>query len=153
MNQYTELLRYIKSIADSDVFINTVTQGKLDDKDKYKMDIYPLLHIQVNSGNLSNGKVINFDVILECAQVRDENKEIVNDKFFENDNEVDNHNETLAALNRLWNIMYKDFEKVNITSSEDPTLTKFSDAGTNILDGWGLEFTVEVPNTTLNLCQ
>lgn len=152
MNQYSELLRYIKQLGTDDVFVNTITQGELKEAYLSKADIYPLLHVAIDSGSFSNGSTVLFRVLLECVSQRDINKEIVNEKFFNNDNEVDNHNETLASLNRIWNIMYKDFEDKNITASENPSLTKITYDKANILDGWSIEFEVEMPNTDLNLC-
>jgi len=84
--------------------------------------------------------------------IRDISKENSTDIFWEQDNEVDNHNETLASLNRMWLIMLTDFEKTNITASENPTLEIVTFDRANILDGWILTFQVEIPNTTINLC-
>ena len=153
MNQYSELLYYLKSLAEADVFINTITQGDISEAFLNKADIYPMFHIAIDSGGLSNGNVIIFNVVLTCLQQRDTNKEIVNDKFFLNDNEVDNHNETLASLSKIWNTMFNDLNDLNITSSENPTLEKISDEKGDRLDGWQLTFDVEMPNTTLNICE
>lgn len=152
MNQYSELLLYIKSLGEQDVFINTITQGDLQESYLSKADVYPLLHISIDSGSFTNGSTVLFNVLLECVALRDINKEIKTDKFFSNDNEVDNHNETLASLNRLWNLMYKDFEDKNITASENPTLNKITYDKSNIVDGWSIEFNVEMPNTEIRLC-
>jgi hypothetical protein len=95
---------------------------------------------------------MTFNIDLRCLAQRDINKEVVNDKFWKNDNEVDNLNETLAVLNRMWTSMYRDFEDVNITASENPSLEPLIYDEKNILDGWALNFTIELPNTTLNLC-
>lgn len=152
LNQYSELLRYIKQLGDNDTYINTITQGDLSEAYLSKTNIFPLLHISIDAGSFSNGSTVLFRVILECVAKRNTNKEIVGKDFFNNDNEVDNHNETLAFLNRLWTIMYKDFEDTNITASENPALTKISYEKASIVDGWSIEFEVETPNTTLNLC-
>jgi hypothetical protein len=153
MNQYSELLNYIKAIAEKDPFVNTITQGEISDSFLNKADIYPMLHIGVDAGSFTNGSMIVFDVVLTCLQQRDTNKEIVNDKFFLNDNEVDNHNETLSSLNRIWAIMYDDLYHRNIRSSENPTLQKITDEKVDRLDGWQLTFNVELPNKTINLCE
>jgi len=153
MNQYTTLLKYIYDLATADVFINTVTQGDTDKIDLDKGNIFSLLHITIESGSFSNGSTVNFSVSLDCLALRNINNNVViDDKFWKQDNEVDNHNETLASLNRLWTIMYKDFEKSNITASENPSLEKIAFSGKNLYDGWSLSFDVELPNTTLNLC-
>lgn len=152
MNQYTEFLNYIKSLGTSDIFVNTITQGEFDKLDLDKANIFPLLHVSVTGASFTNGSTIVFDVQIGCFEVRETNKAINTDKYFDNDNEVDNLNETLAVLNRLWVSMYKDFASNDITASENPTLEPMLEARTNLLDGWIMTFQVELPNTTLNLC-
>ena len=153
MNHYTQLLYYIKQLAEADQFVNTVTKGSFEDLDLNKKNIFNLLHINISGGSFTNGNTVIFDIQLGCFGIRDINKEIVNDKFWEQDNEVDNHNETLAVLNRLWLKMYTDFEKNNITSSENPTFEIQSFERHNLLDGWIMTFQVEMPNTIINLCE
>lgn len=152
MSHYSQLLQYIKTLAESDGMVHTVTRGDIPDVDLEKFNIYPLVHIDVDSGSFSNGNTVSFDVNLACLSIRDINKEIITDKFWNNDNEVDNHNVTHAIINRLWTSMYRDFTDNNITASENPTLDKITHGNTNLLDGWVLTFQVEMPNTTLNLC-
>lgn len=152
MNQYTQLLYYLKSLADADEFVNTVTQGDPDKIDWDKGNIFPLVHIVIDSGSFTNGQTIVFNVSLAALQQRDVNNEVISDKFWKQDNEVDNHNEMLAVLNRMWLTMYRDFSENNITASENPELNKITYAHQNTLDGWELNFEVELPNTTINLC-
>jgi hypothetical protein len=52
----------------------------------------------------------------------------------------------------MWLKMYTDFEDNNITSSENPSFELGSYEGSKLLDGARLTFTVEVPNTIINLC-
>ena len=153
MNGYSEILRYIKTLGDRDVFVNTVTQGDFEDVDTNKKNIFPLLHVQVGNANFLSDSVVRFDCQLGCFDIRDINKEIRTDKFYENDNEVDNLNETLAVINRIWLLMLKDFENNNITASESPSLEKFTEVKKNILDGWIMTFQIEVPNINISLCQ
>jgi len=152
MNHYTELLYYIKQIADADSFVNTITQGDFDELDLDKANIFPLLHVNITGGSFSNGQTVNLNVEIGCFNVRDFNKEINTDKYWLNDNEVDNLNETLAVLNRLWGYMYKNFGDNDITATENPSLEAVTEYGKNYLDGWILTFDVEMPNTTINLC-
>lgn len=153
MNQYSELLYYIKQLLESDDMVHTVTKGQMPEKDLEKFNIYPLCHIDISGGSFSNGQTVSFDVDIACMDIRDINNEIDDDKFWSNDNEVDNHNATLAILNRLWTSMYRDFSDKNITASENPTLNKITFEDSNLLDGWMISFQVELPNNTLNLCQ
>ena len=153
MNQYTELLMFIKQLAENQEMVNTVTQGRLDTFDLNKANLYQIVHIEVNGGSFTTGQTIILSVVLTVLQGRDINKEIKRDHFWNQDNETDNMNETLATLNQIWTNMHVGFEKNNITASENPTLDPIIYEKTNILDGWSLNFDVELPNTTLNLCQ
>lgn len=152
MNQYTELLYYIKQIGEQDPFVNTITQGDFEDLDLDKTNIFPLLHASITGAGFTNGQTVTFTVQIGCLDIRDINKDVNTDKFWLNDNEVDNLNETLSTLNRLWKKMYKNFDENNITSFENPTLDPVTEYGTNLLDGWIMTFDVEMPNTTISLC-
>ena len=153
MNHYSQLLYYLKNLGEADPFVNTITQGDFDKLDLNKSNIFPLLHINITGAGFTNGSTVTFSIQIGCFDIRDINKEIVTDKFWLQDNEVDNLNETLAVLNRLWGKMYKDFEDNNITANENPSLEPVTEAYTNLLDGWIMTFDVEMPNTTINLCQ
>lgn len=152
MNQYSELLYFLKGLAENNSLVNTVTKGAIDMIDLEKANIYPLVHITIEEAGFTNGATITFEVNLECLTERDLNQEIVEDKFWRQDNEVDNHNETLAILNDLWLRILRDWEDKNITTSDNATLNKIEFEKGNILDGWGMAFTVELPNTTISLC-
>ena len=153
LNMYTELLYYIKQLGEADPFVNTITQGEFDRLDLDKTNIFPLLHASITGAGFTNGQTVTFNIQIGCFNVRHVNKDINVDKFWLNDNEVDNLNETLATLNRLWLNMYKDFAENNITSSENPTLEPVVEYSKNLLDGWIMTFDVELPNTTISLCQ
>ena len=151
MNIYTQLLNYFKLLGESDTFVNTITQGDFDKIDLDKGQLHPLLHIQVNSGSFPGDAVVVFNVQIGCFDNRDINKEIVEDRFWKQDNEVDNLNETLATLNRLWLNMYRNFQSNNITASE-ASLEPTTYGGSKLVDGWIMTFDVTIPNTTISLC-
>ena len=151
MNHYTQLLTYIKQLGESDYFVNTITQGDFDKIDLDKGQLHPLLHVQINGSTFSTDQTIIFNVQVGCFDIRDINKEIVNDRFWKQDNEVDNMNETLATLNRLWSNMYRDFTDNNITASAG-SLEPSTYSKSKILDGWIMTFDVEMPNTEISLC-
>lgn len=153
MNQYSELLRYLRQLGEEDVFINTITQGDFADVDIDKKNIFPLLHLSIGNASFPSHSVIRFDVQIGAFDIRDINKEVNEDKFNRNDNEQDNLNETLSSLNRIWLKMSKDFEENNITASDAPTLEIHTFSRKNLLDGWIMTFQVDLPNTTLSLCQ
>lgn len=149
MNQLSQLYKYLYELADADEQVNKV----LKTPDLAKETIFPLVNIMIESGGFTNGSTINFNIELSCFNIRDINKEIQTDDFWQQDNELDNHNLAIAVLNRMWLKMYTDFEDNNITSSENPSFELGSLEGSKLLDGARLTFTVEVPNTVINLCQ
>lgn len=151
MNHYTQLLYFLKQLAESHPLVNTVTQGNADNIDLEKSNIFPLVHLTIEDANFTNGKTLVFPVTIECLTERDFNKEVIDNKFWKQDNEVDNHNETLAILNYMWTALYRDWNQNNLTTTEDATVTKIEFARGNVLDGWSLSFEVEVPNTDLCL--
>ena len=151
MNHYTQLLNYIKQLGEADYFVNTITQGDFSNIDLDKGQLHPLLHIQINGSSFTTEQTITFNVQVGCFDIRNINKEIVQDRFWKQDNEVDNMNETLATLNRLWLNMYRDFQDNNITASAG-SLEPSTYSKAKILDGWIMTFDVEMPNTTISLC-
>lgn len=153
MNQLSELYIYFKQLADSDSFIKSVRKLNPEQMANDKELIFPLLNVFIDAGGFTNGSTILFDVTLSAWDIRDKNNELITDQYWGQDNELDNHNTTLAILNRIWGKMYKDFENKNITASENPTFELGSMEGHKLLDGAVLTFQVELPNTIINLCQ
>lgn len=151
LNHYTELLTYVRSLADADPFVSTVTQGITEDIDLDKGNILPLLNIELFSPTFPNGTV-TFQLEITCLQLRDINKTIDEDKFWLQDNKTDNFNETLAVINVLVGKMKKDFGDTNISIDEAPAAEKLEEWGKNLLDGWVLTTTVTMPNNTVSLC-
>lgn len=151
LNHYTELLEFIKSTAMEDTLVNVVTQGEFSTIDFDKMTIRPFVHINITGATFSNGSTVNMSVQIGAFNERIENKNINNDKFWRNDNEVDNMNTTLSILNRMWTKMYLGFEQADIRASESPSIEPSVDNGLKI-DGWIITFDLEMPNTSLNLC-
>jgi hypothetical protein len=152
MNAYTQLLTYIKTLGEADIFVNTITKDGGADLDTYKGNVFPILDVFVTGASFPANAVVSYTIELTCVNLRDISKEISTDKFWGQDNEVDNLNETQAVLNRIWLNMVRDFADNNITASEDPTLTPIIYEGENIYDGWTLTMDIDVPNTTISLC-
>ena len=153
MNHYTQVLTYLKTLAEQDDFVNTVTQGNMSNVDLNKMNVFNLVHIDVLTAGFTNGQTITFDVEILSGQIRDSNKQDEGDKFMGQDNEPDNLNETLAVLNRMWFKMLEDFTDENIRVEETAALNQVTEWNKNLIDGWLMTFTIELPNTTISLCQ
>jgi len=52
MNSYTQLLNYIKTLGDADIFVNTITKTGEVDLDQYKGNVFPILDISIVNGAL-----------------------------------------------------------------------------------------------------
>lgn len=152
MNNYTELLTYLKILAEQDEFVSTITQGDTSDYDLDKGNLFPLINFDIINASFTNGNTIIFEVNIACCDIRDINKETRTDKFWLQDNKVDNLNEMLAVLNRMWFKMLQDFENNNIRVEESATLDELEEWNTNLVDGWLMNFTIELPNDTISLC-
>ena len=152
MNHYSQVLNYLKTLAEQDDFVNTVTQGDMSDVDINKMNVFNLVHIDVLTASFSNGQTINFDVEIMCGQLRDSNKTDEGDKFWNQDNEVDNLNETMAVLNRIWFKLLEDFTDQNIRVEESASLDQVTEWNKNLIDGWLMTFSIELPNNVIDIC-
>jgi hypothetical protein len=151
MNGYSELLNYFKELGTP--LVNKVTNKALDQIDQKKKNIFPMLNVLITGGGFPSDGTILFNVTLTCLDIRDINKEVNTDDYWNNDNEVDNINFCLQVINRIWLQMLKDFADNNITASENPTFEIGTLMHANLLDGVTINFDVTIPNTTINLCQ
>lgn len=152
LNHYTELLYYLKQLLEQDPLVNTVTQGDFDKVALNKMDIFMLCHIVIGDPFFTNGQTVGFNLEVAAIDIVDINKEVNTDKFFLNNNEVDVFNETLAVLNRFWTKINQDFEEKGIKAPDNSTLNQWESDKDNAV-GYVLNFTVELPNSKMSLCQ
>jgi len=150
MNQYSELLNYFKKYGDTSSYIKTTLKCEPSKLLEDKRVIFPILHVGVDSGDVQNG--IGFDIELTCLDDRDLSNELVEDVFWSNDNEIDNHNSTLALLVSLWEKISNDFANTGISTESTPTFEKITFAESKIADGWLMTFKIEMPNNQIDLC-
>lgn len=153
MNAYSELLRYIKKLAEEDDYIKTVLSRSSDDFDWEKGNIYPIFNVSALRGSFPTPALVTFSIELVCVDIRDLNPEDAEDKFWSNDNEVDNHNSTLASLSGIWTKLNRNFANNDIIASDNPTINQIEFDGVNLADGWSMTFDVTMPIRELNLCE
>ena len=96
MNQITQLYSYIKSLADADSYINTVTK-KGADIIQQKGLIFPLLDVIITGASYTSPQTKQYTVEITCLALRDQTNETTTENFYLMDNEVDNLNETDAC--------------------------------------------------------
>jgi len=146
MQAYYNILDKIRTELQSDLFVNTVTNGDIFDVDLAKQTIYPLSHIMVNSAT-RNGSTYTFSMSVLLMDIVDISNEEVVDKFRGNDNEQDVLNTQLAVGARLVEMLDRgDLRNDNYALSGTPQFEPFTERFENYLAGWSLTFDVEIPN-------
>jgi hypothetical protein len=154
LNHYTEILIYIKELADSDPLVNKVTQGEADKKLFDKITLFPLVHIYVGGFSFGDeAKTVIWDVTIGALKKRQNTNEQTTDNFFLNTNEVDNFNTTSAILNRLVSRLSADLIKKKIKTSVIGNAEKMDEMYGSDKDGYVVNVSLEVPNNVINLCQ
>jgi len=155
MNTYYGLIETIKETFELDSRVSTIVTGDSSDLDTYKKNIYPLVHVNVTDSpfiGLETTAVTRYTVEITVVDIRDVNKEIVNDKFWLNDNRHDNWNETGSILKTATNILVKDVNQTGINISESGAAQILSFHKENTLDGWQQTWTLDVPDTYTKVC-
>lgn len=155
MNSYYLLIETLKDTFEGDSRVNTVTTGDSTMVDLYKKDIFPLVHINVIDSPFISEQttaLVRFNVEVTVVDIRDINKEIVDDKFWLNDNRHDNWNETRNILKEAENKLIKDIAKTDITIATSTAANILSFSKENTLDGWQQTWTLDVPDIYTKSC-
>ena len=156
MNTYYELIKGLKTIFEQDVDVNTViSEADPTAIDNYKKNMFPLVHIQVTSSPFTGTEGLastRYNVEITVVKLRDVNQEIVNDKFWMNDNRHDNWNTTRAILKKAQNKVIKDVLGVfmSLEGSSDAEILYWTKE--NTLDGWQQTWTIDMPDDLTTVC-
>ena len=139
MQGYYNIIKTIKDQLQLDDFVNTVTDGSIDEVDLDKQTIYPLSHIMVTNGTY-NGNIWTFSLSVICMDLVDISKD-------NTDNEDDVLNTQLAVINRLLELLNRGSlytEKYQLTGS--PSVEPFTDRFENKVAGWTCSFDINIQN-------
>jgi len=139
-------------LAEQDPLVNTVTKQTQDEIDWEKANIYPLVNIGIDGGSFTNGQTVRLAVVIDVNMRRNINDQTVSDKFWGQDNEVDNLNTCFAILNRMWTNIFRDFQDLNYGTDTNPAFEFGRLEKDNIVDGVQMSFEVEMRNDELSLC-
>lgn len=155
MRGFYNITTAIKDHLQANTHINTVTLKTLNEVDLNKRTIFPLAHILVGGATFLDN-IIQFEVTVSCMDIVDVSKLNVKDTeepFFGNDNKQDILNTMLTVVNGL-NLALKkgdladDLYFLNGTATADP----FEDRFENLLAGWSIVFTIDIPNDEISIC-
>ena len=140
-----EVLEVLKDQLLLDDFVNTVTQGSIDDIDLVKQTLFPLSHIMLQSATIENN-IWRFSILISCMDIVDISKDEATDVFRGNDNETDVLNTQLAVVSRLHAVLAKGANRMNYVIDGDPVATPFTERHENYLSGWDFTFDLLIPN-------
>jgi len=145
MSKVYTVLETIKDELASHDFVNTVTQGSIDDIDLVKKTMFPLSHIMIQSATIE-GHVWRFSITVSCMDIVDQENEETTDIFRGNDNEVDVLNTQLAVINRLNEVLTRGANRKEYQIDGNVVATPFTMRFENHLAGWDAEFDLLIPN-------
>lgn len=150
MNSFYKVTNFLKSSFESDEFVNTITHGVVEDIDVDKKNIFPLVHFQVTSANVTDGFIV-FTFNVHILDIRNISKKPITDKFLKNDNELDNLNLTFAIANKFLTKLklQHNTDNIELFASSTPSPVEFQ--FTNLLDGWQFDVQLAIANN-IDVC-
>lgn len=153
---YNLLIETIKQTFESDDMVSTVITGDATEVDNYKKNLFPLVHIDVESYNpivnVTNTSTVSYNVVITVVDIRDINKEQDRDKFWKNDNRHDNWNTTAHILRTAEVKMIKEIYGDNVSLVSTSNADLLSVQRENLLDGWQQTWNISVPDIYIKAC-
>lgn len=155
MKEIYDLLDKIKDRLRANNITNTVTFGDILEVDLTKTTIYPLSHLTIGNVVFAD-HIMTAEVSVLSMDVVDMNKdESTFDAFYKNDNLQDVLNTQLAVVNDLQSHLRRGnlFDDNDLKIVEDVTAEPFQDRFENQLAGWGVTFSIQMPNDNFDICE
>ena len=145
---YATIINEIRDFLERDGLAKTITHADIFDRDNNNKNVYPLVNI-VPVGITFDDNVSNFQIDIECLDIRDLRDDINRDNFKLNSNLIDNLNTCYAILRRLFDHLTRH---ENIVVELLTTGTPFIYSDVNTLDGWVFNFNIIYEETEQSLC-
>ena len=145
---YATIINEIRDFLEHDGLAKTITHADIFDRDNNNKNVYPLVNI-VPVGITFDDNVSNFQIDVECLDIRDLRDDINRDNFKLNSNLIDNLNTCYAILRRLFDHLTRH---ENIVVELLTTGTPFIYTDVNTLDGWVFNFNIIYEETEQSLC-
>ncbi len=143
MNSLFALTDAIKSELDSNVLLNSVSYGDVDEIELLKTNRYPLAHVGISTGTISDS-TSTIEVSVIFIQQVDEVK-AQEDSF--NDSELYAQNNMLAAATRLVQVLKRgDLYAQGFQLEDDATVDFFGDRFTDKVAGVTVDMSITIKN-------
>jgi hypothetical protein len=152
MRQFYTVTQKLHDLLIADNNVNVVTIGDVSEVDLAKQTIFPLSHIIVGDTSL-NGSTMSMDFTVICMDIVDINKNSLRDEaepFYGTTDLQDIWNTQLQVCNRLVeNLRRGDAFTDNYQLVGSVRATPFKDRYENLLAGWAIDITIDVPNNEI----
>jgi hypothetical protein len=155
MREYYDLVDKLNTYLEGSPSVNTVTFGDIFKVDLSKQTIFPLAHVNVQDVTFSD-HIMTFSIQVICMDIVNENKD---DKLAASsspyrglDNKHDVFNTQLTVINGLQSSLRRgDLFEDRYQLVSDASANQFEDRFENLLAGWSMNLTIEVPNDNMQL--
>jgi hypothetical protein len=148
MKSLLNLTNAIKAELTNNKLINSVTFGNIDEVELLKQDIYPLAHVGISTGSISDAtSEIEVSILfLDIVDVSNDNEEDFNDS------EIYKLNNMLAAATKTTQELKRgNLYEQGYQVEEDADVEFFSDRFEDKLAGVGLDLNITIQNS-VDLC-
>jgi len=143
MNSLFALTDAIKNELDANVLLNSVSYGDVDEIELLKTNRYPLAHVGISTGTISDS-TSTIEVSVIFIQQVDEVK-TQEDSF--NDSELYAQNNMLAAATRLVQVLKRgDLYAQGFQLEDDATVDFFGDRFTDRVAGVTVDMSITIKN-------
>lgn len=155
MKSFYNLVDKIYTYLNGSPNVNTVTFGNIFDVDLSKQTIFPLAHVNIQNVTFSE-HVMTFSVQVICMDIVDASKDDKLDPaslpYRGLDNRADVLNTQLTVINGLQSALRRGgLNDDNFVLTSDANATLFEDRFENLLSGWALDLSIEIPNNDMQL--
>jgi len=146
MTNLSEVTNYIVNRFQQDEMVNTIALSDNDIIDTKKENIYPLVTISFNGGEVAEDDLKKYDFTISVLQQRDATRKVKPSKLMDETNWIDNMNECDNICTKFINYIRRmELDNINIDSlSILEPLNRFGGAD---LDGFRFDITLSIPNT------
>jgi hypothetical protein len=152
MTSFYDVINAIKTYLEGNNSVSTVTFGDLLEVDLNKQTIFPLSHLTVRDVSFSD-HVMTFTVNVMALDIVEETKENAKEQvepFYGSNNKQDVLNTQLMVLNGLQSSLRRGglFQQDFVVDG-DLTASLVEERFENLLSGWEMNITLEVPNDSI----
>jgi hypothetical protein len=147
---YYNVLDYFKTIMTNHPSIDAVSQGSIEDLDNNAYQFYPIGHVSILTSNFTDSTTQFGIQLIVADKIKNKNNEsdgrtnAMTVPFYDTDDTVDIHANTLAILNDL--LSYTQYSVQSFDIDGDIACEAFADRFNNGLAGWVATFTLTTHN-------